>query len=74
MVVYKDILGKLRDAGYSSHRIRELQIIGEGTVQSIREGKPVTLKTMDILCQLLHCKIEDLVEIVPDEEIPFTDR
>ena len=73
MIIYKDILGKLKDAGYSSHKIREMQLMGEGTVQAIREERSITLKTVDTICQLLRCKIEDIIEITLDDEIPFSD-
>lgn len=72
MIRYKEIPEKLKQAGYSTYRIRETKILSEGTVQSIRENKPVSLKTIDAICQILNCKIEDIVEIVPDkkEDIP----
>jgi len=72
LIRYKEIPEKLKQAGYSTYRIRETKILSEGTVQSIRENKPVSLKTIDAICQILNCKIEDIVEIVPDkkEDIP----
>ena len=68
MIHYKEIPEKLKQAGYSTYRIRETKILSEGTVQSIRENKPVSLKTIDAICQILDCKIEDIVEIVPDNK------
>lgn len=70
MIVYKNVLEKLKDAGYSTYTIRESNVIGEGTVQSIRKGKPVNLKTIDTICQLLQCRIEDIVEIKLNENAP----
>lgn len=67
---YKEIPQKLKNAGYSSYRIREQGILSEGTMQAIRENKPVNLRTLDIICQLLHCPIEEIVEILPDDKIP----
>ncbi len=68
MIIYKNIIEKLKASGYSTFRIREENIIGEATMQSIRTGKPVNLKTIDAICQLLRCRIEDIVEIVIDNE------
>lgn len=74
MWVYKNVVEKLRDAGYSTYKIKETNVLAQGTIQSLRDGKSLSIKTLDRICQLLHCKLEDIVEIVPDEEIPFTDR
>lgn len=63
MIIYKDILGKLKEAGYTTTRLRKERIIGEGTLSLLRNGEAVSLKTIDLICQLLQCRIEDIVEI-----------
>lgn len=70
MIVYKNIIEKLKDAGYSTYTIRESKVLSEGTMQSIRTGRPLNLKTIDTICQLLQCRIEDIVEITLDENAP----
>lgn len=62
MIVYKDILAKLKAAGYSTKRIRNEMLISEATLQSIRVGRPITTKTLDTICRLTGCRVEDLVE------------
>ena len=74
MIVYQNVLGKLKDAGYTTYTIKESGVIGEGTLQRIRLGKAVNLTTIDRICQLLHCPIEEVVRIEQDEDIlPFTE-
>ena len=64
MIIYKDILGKLKEAGYTPARLRKEKILGEATRTALRNGEAVNLKTIDLICQLLDCPIEDIVEIV----------
>ena len=72
MIVYQDVVEKLKLKGYSTYAIRERGTLSEGTMQSIREGKPVSLKTIDKICQILHCPIEEVVQIQPDDDwLPF---
>ena len=72
MIEYQNVAEKLKQKGYTTYSIRETGILSEGTMQSIRDGKPVSLKTIDKICQILHCPIEEIVKIVPDEEwLPF---
>lgn len=66
MIVYKiDVLAALSRAGYTSYRLRNEHIIGEFTLQKIREGGPITWNTLGKLCDMLHCQPGDLIENVP---------
>lgn len=68
MIVYKNILQKLKDAGYTSYRLRQESLLPESTIQQIRNEKPVSLKSIDVICRLLDCPIEEVVVYVPDPE------
>ena len=71
MIRYKiDVMGALKEAGYSSTRIREEKIIGQSYLQQIRHGELVSWKTMDTICELLNCQVGDLVEYVKEPANP----
>lgn len=57
-----DVLAALKDAGYSSARIRKEKLMGEATLQQLRHGELVSWKTMETLCRLLNCQPGDLIE------------
>ncbi|WP_320969024.1 helix-turn-helix domain-containing protein [Hungatella effluvii] len=67
MIVYKNVFEKMKEAGYSTSVIRKEKLIPEGSMQNIREGKLVNLKTIDTICRLSGCRVEELIEYVPDE-------
>jgi len=67
VIVYKDILGKLLEAGYTTYRVRKEKLLPESTMQKLRSGGTVTTETIDTLCRLLHCQPGDLMEYVEDE-------
>lgn len=66
MIVYLDILKKLSDAGYNTTRIRREKLISEYTLQNIREGKTVTLDTINTICRLTGLPVEKIIEYLPD--------
>ena len=68
MLRYKvNILEKLKEAGYSSYRIRQEKILAEGTMQRIRKGETaITLESLGIICDILECQPGDLVEWVKE--------
>ena len=68
-IQYKtDILAALRDAGYSSYRLRKEKLLGESAIQKIRKGEPLSWHELGIICRLLNCQPGDLIEYVKDEE------
>jgi putative transcriptional regulator len=69
MIIYKDVLGKLIAAGYTTYRIRKEKLIPESTMQKLRSGGSVTTETIDTLCRLLHCQPGDLMEYAENESL-----
>lgn len=66
MIIYKDILARLKDAGYNTTRIRNENILSQSTLQRLRTGGTIDTKTIDKLCKLTGCRVEDLIEYVED--------
>ena len=67
MIVYKDILRKLSAAGWTSYRLRNEKILSEETMQRIRTGGVLKTDSLDKICKLLNCPIEEIICYVPDE-------
>ncbi|MDD6219570.1 MAG: helix-turn-helix transcriptional regulator [Clostridia bacterium] len=61
-----DVLAALKDAGYSTYRIRKEKIFGEATVQKFRNAKLVSLENIATLCKLLNCQPGDIMEYVEE--------
>lgn len=61
MIIYKDILGKLKDSGYNTTKIRKENILPQSTLQRLRQNKPISTETLDVLCTLLDCQPGDLL-------------
>lgn len=64
-IQYKvDILAWLKQAGYSTYKIRKGKIMSESTLQKFRNNEIVTPEIIAQLCELLHCQPGDLLEYV----------
>lgn len=63
-----DVLETLKAAGWSTYRLgaRGEKIIGERTIQMLREGRPVSFEILSRVCGLLHCQPGDILEYVED--------
>ncbi|MBO5295835.1 MAG: helix-turn-helix transcriptional regulator [Clostridia bacterium] len=64
-IVYKiDVLKELKARGYNTSRLRKDKIMGEATIQKIREKQLASWATIDTICKLLGCDVGDIVEYV----------
>lgn len=63
-----DVLEALKNAGYSTYRLRKEKIFGERIIQQLRDKEIVSWATIDTLCTLLNCQPGDLVEHTKKED------
>lgn len=62
-IKYKiDVLAELKNAGYSSYRLRQDKIFGERTIQRFRNKEIVSADNLATLCELLNCQPGDILE------------
>lgn len=57
-----DVLAALKEAGYSSYRLRKEKLLSECTLQKLRDGIIVSTDVIEQLCGLLNCQPGDLLE------------
>lgn len=62
-----DVMKALKDAGYSSTKLRRERLIGESYMTQLRHGQLVSWKTINTLCCLLDCQPGDLLQYTKDE-------
>ena len=67
-IKYKiNVVSALRDAGYSSYRIRMDKILGQSVLTKLRREQGLSFNELEIICRLLNCQPGDLLEYVPED-------
>ena len=67
-LTYKiDVLDALKQNGYSTYRIRKEKLLGESTLQKLRQGLPVSWENIETICRLLHCQPGVMLEYAEDK-------
>ena len=61
-----DVIAALKEAGYSTYKIRKEKILAESTLQAFRAGQLVSWENVDRVCKLLQCQPGDLLEYVEE--------
>lgn len=68
-IVYKkDILSELKKMGYTTTRLQRERILSESAIQSLREGRVLSIKNIAKLCYLLECDVGDILVYVDDHD------
>ena len=69
MIKYKiDIFEELKKHGYNQTRIQKEKLLPAQTQINIKNGKSITLETLNKIC--IMCKLQpgDIIEVVPTDE------
>lgn len=69
MMSYTKLDKILHERNISTYVLQFEWGIGATTVQRLKTNRPVSTTTLEKLCKHLNCKIEDIVEYVPDKKI-----
>ncbi len=70
-ISYKRLFKLLIDRDMKKKDLKELAGIGNSTMTKLANNENVTVEVMAKICIALNCKLDDIIEILPDvkEEI-----
>lgn len=66
MIVFDRLWTTMKNKGISTYALREKCGIDSKTVRRLRANENVETKTLDKLCTVLNCKIEDIAEFIKE--------
>ena len=66
MISYEPFYRTLREKGITEYQLIYKQ--GANILYRMKQGKTITLKTLDILCFILDCDVTGIIQYVPDAE------
>ena len=67
-VSYKRLWKLLIDKNMKKRDLKEAAGLSASLMQKLNQGKSVTTNSLVRICAALSCRIEDVMEIVPEEE------
>ena len=68
MIVYTRLWATMKKKNISQYKLLTQYHISAGQLDRLRKNAHVSTYTLDRLCEILSCDIEDIVEYLPDEE------
>lgn len=68
MIAYTRFWETLKKSQESTYTLIYRHKISSSTIDKLRKNKPITTTTLNDLCRILGCAVEDILEYVPSEE------
>lgn len=68
MICYQPFWETLRKSGESTYTLTKNHRISSSTLDKLRKNRPLNTTTINDLCRILGCRVEDIMMYVPSEE------
>lgn len=68
-VSYKKLFKLLIDKDMKKKDFRELTGLSGNTVSKLANNENVTMEVIDRICTKMGCGVDDILEIIPDEQV-----
>ena len=66
MIVYNKLWETMKERGISQYKLIKDHHISSGQLDRLRKGCNVSTYTLNQLCAILNCRLEDIAEYVAD--------
>ena len=66
MIIYNRLWETMKSKNVTTYILREKCGIDSKTIRRLKANENIETKTLDKLCSVLECKIEDIVEYIKE--------
>lgn len=66
MILFDKLWETMREKGVSTYVLREKYNIDTRTIRRLKANKNTTTDTLNTLCSILDCRLQDIAEYVKD--------
>ncbi|MDO5406677.1 MAG: helix-turn-helix transcriptional regulator [Eubacteriales bacterium] len=66
MIVYDRLWETMKMKGITQYRLIKYYKFSAGQINRLKQNTYVSTHTLDVLCTILECRIEDIMEFRPD--------
>lgn len=66
MIVYDRLWKTMQARGITQYKLIKEYGISSGQLDRIRKGENISVYTLNTLCQILDCRVEDIIEYKRD--------
>lgn len=68
MIVFDRLWVTMKEKGVSTYMLREKCDIDSKTIRRLKANENIETKTLDKLCTILDCQLQDIAEYIPPRQ------
>lgn len=68
MISYEPFYETLKEKGISTYKLINKFGISRSLLDRLKHNRPISTVTLNDLCNILHCKVEDILIFTEDKE------
>ena len=68
MIDYSPFWNTLKLSNESTYTLINKHHISSATIDKLRKNKPLNTTTLNDLCRILNCKLEEIAQYIPSEK------
>lgn len=68
MIDYSPFWKTLQSSKESTYTLINAHRISSSTIDKLRKNKPLNTITLNKLCQILHCQLQDIAVYIPSDD------
>ena len=69
MISYKPFWETMKKKGVSQYALITKHEMSNGTITRLKHNMPIETTTIERLCKILDCAVQDVLEYIPDEDV-----
>ena len=67
IISYEPLYKTLKEKNISTYKLIKQYNISRSLLDRLKHDKPISTVTLNDLCTILDCKVEDVIEVIPND-------
>ena len=68
MISYAPMWETMRRKNITTYNLMQDYKFSRGTLDSLKQGRNISTATLDDICKILDCRVEDVLEFIPETQ------
>ena len=68
MISYEKLWKMMQQRGISQYALIKKHHVSPAQITRLKRNESVSTHTIEMFCRILRCRVEDIMEYIPDEE------
>lgn len=69
MITYEPFYKTIKKQDITTYKLIKEYNISRSLIDRLKHNKPISTVTINDLCNILHCRVEDILQYIPDDNL-----